>query len=167
VVGAVREPSLCVLSFCERVSQKMESGTVYTKSWVLPSTVLTVGQVCRQLLEQVRRRGFEEQDIFAIHLALEEALTNAIHHGNHNDPEKTVSVECLITPEKFDISIADQGSGFDPETLPDPRCGENLYKTEGRGVLLIRAYMDVVEYNTMGNCLHLIKYRGKAVPHKI
>jgi serine/threonine-protein kinase RsbW len=145
----------------------VQSQTVYTKSWVLPSTVPAVGEVCRQLLEQIRRQAFEERDAFAIHLALEEALTNAVKHGNRNDSEKTVSIDCMITPEKFDISITDQGSGFDPESLPDPRRGENLYKTEGRGVLLIRAYMDVVEYNTMGNCLHLIKYRGKTVPHKI
>jgi serine/threonine-protein kinase RsbW len=145
----------------------MQSETVYTKSWVLPGTIPAVGQVCRLLLDQVRHRGFEGKDVFAIHLALEEALTNAINHGNRGDPDKTVSVECLITPEKFDISITDQGSGFDPESLPDPRQGENLYRTEGRGVLLIRAYMDVVEYNSLGNCVHLIKYRGKAVPHKI
>jgi serine/threonine-protein kinase RsbW len=146
---------------------QVQSQTVYTKSWVLPSTVPAVGEICRQLLEQIRRLAFEERDAFAIHLALEEALTNAVHHGNHNDPEKTVAIDCVISPEKFDISITDQGSGFDPESLPDPRHGENLYKTEGRGVLLIRAYMDVVEYNTMGNCLHLIKYRGKTAPHKI
>jgi serine/threonine-protein kinase RsbW len=145
----------------------MQSGTVYTKSCVLPNTTKAAGQICRQLLGEVKQRGFGEQDIFAIHLALEEALTNAVDHGNHGDPNKTVAVDCLITPEKFDISITDQGSGFDLEGLPDPRLGENLYKTEGRGVLLIRAYMDVVEYNTLGNCVHLIKYRGKAGPHKI
>jgi serine/threonine-protein kinase RsbW len=134
---------------------------------VLANTTKAAGQVCRELLDETRRQGFGEQDVFAIHLALEEALTNAVNHGNHGDPDKTVSIECLVTPEKFDISIADQGCGFDPEGLPDPRQGQNLYRTEGRGVLLIRAYMDVVEYNTMGNCVHLIKYRGKSGPNRI
>lgn len=139
----------------------MRSKVVYTQSLVLPSTTEAVGRVCRQLLEQVKESGFAEDEIFGIHLSLEESLTNAVRHGNQSDPTKTVTVEVLITPEKFDISIADQGSGFDPDTLPDPRLGENLYKTEGRGVLLIRAYMDVIEYNERGNCVHLVKYRGK------
>jgi anti-sigma regulatory factor (Ser/Thr protein kinase) len=65
----------------------VQSQTVYTKSWVLPSTVPAVGEVCRQLLEQIRRQAFEERDAFAIHLALEEALTNAVKHGNHDDPD--------------------------------------------------------------------------------
>jgi serine/threonine-protein kinase RsbW len=112
-------------------------------------------------LDQVKERGFAEDDIFGIHLSLEEALTNAVRHGNQSDPAKTVTIEVLITPEKFDISIADQGFGFNPDSLPDPRLGENLYKTEGRGVLLIRAYMDVIEYNDRGNCVHLVKYKGK------
>ncbi len=139
----------------------MHSKVVYTQSLVLPSTTDAVGRVCRQLLEQVKQYGYAEEDIFAIHLSLEEALTNAVRHGNQSDPSKTVTVEVLISPEKFDISIADQGSGFNPEALPDPRQDENLYKTEGRGVLLIRAYMDIVEYNQRGNCVHLIKYKGK------
>jgi serine/threonine-protein kinase RsbW len=139
----------------------MRSKVVYTQSLVLPSTTEAVGQVCRVLLDQVKERGFAEDDIFGIHLSLEEALTNAVRHGNQSDPAKTVTIEVLITPEKFDISIADQGFGFNPDSLPDPRLGENLYKTEGRGVLLIRAYMDVIEYNDRGNCVHLVKYKGK------
>jgi len=142
----------------------MQSETVYTKSCVIPSTAAAVGQLCREILDTARERGFGEQDLFAIHLALEEAFMNAVRHGNQSDPSKNVTVELLITPEKLDISIADQGCGFDPEALPDPRQGENLYKTEGRGVLLIRAYMDIIEYNTMGNCVHLVKFRGKGLP---
>ena len=138
----------------------MQSKVVYTQSLVLPSTIEAVGRVCRQLLEQAKEYGYAEDEIFAIHLSLEEALTNAVRHGNQSDSAKTVAIEALITPEKFDISIADQGSGFNPDTLPDPRLGENLYKTEGRGVLLIRAYMDLIEYNERGNCVHLVKYKG-------
>jgi serine/threonine-protein kinase RsbW len=140
----------------------MHSKVVYTQSLVLPGTIEAVGRLCGQLLEQAKGFGYSEDEIFAIHLSLEEALTNAVRHGNQSDPNKTVSVEILISPEKFDISIADQGSGFNPDTLPDPRLGENLYKTEGRGVLLIKAYMDLIEYNDRGNCVHLIKYRGKS-----
>lgn len=137
----------------------MQPKIVYTQSLAVPSTTESVGGLCRQLLDQAKEYGYSEDEIFAIHLSLEEALTNAVRHGNKSDPTKAVAVEVLITPEKFDISIADQGSGFNPDTLPDPRLGENLYKTEGRGVLLIRAYMDVIEYSERGNCVHLIKYR--------
>lgn len=135
------------------------SNKVWHKSWVLPSVRSTVDTVCGELLEAVRVRGFGEQELFGIHLALEEVLVNAIQHGNRGDAAKTISVESLITPEKIDMSITDEGTGFDPDGLPDPRCEKNLYKCSGRGVLLIRAYMDVVEYNDRGNCVHLIKYR--------
>ena len=138
------------------------SNKVWHKSWKLPSVRATVDTVCGQLLEAVRERDFGEEEIFGIHLALEEALVNAIQHGNQGDAAKFVSVESLITPEKIDLSITDEGTGFNPEGLPDPRCEKNLYKCSGRGVLLIRAYMDVVEYNDRGNCIHMVKYRTSA-----
>ena len=129
------------------------------QSWELPSTVKAVQKACHDLLEQASSHGFEEDAVFGIHLALEEALVNAFKHGNKSDPEKKVFVECLITPEKFDVSITDQGDGFAPQELPDPRCNGNLYKCSGRGVLLINAYMDEVEYNERGNSVHMVKYR--------
>ncbi len=106
--------------------------------------------------------------IFAVHLSLEEAFVNAIKHGNHEDPQKSIRVECLITPDKFDVSIADEGFGFDPNGIPDPRRNSNLYKTTGRGVLLIQSYMDLVEYNSRGNCIHMVKYRqGSGKPAEL
>jgi serine/threonine-protein kinase RsbW len=92
-------------------------------------------------------------------LALEESLFNAARHGNKLDPEKTVTVDFLINSEKIDLTVTDQGDGFDPEELPDPRKHENLYKYGGRGVLLMRSYMDVVEFNEKGNQVHMVKYR--------
>jgi serine/threonine-protein kinase RsbW len=129
------------------------------KSWNLKSTEAEVKKVACGLLETLRTHDFDEDMVFAVHLSLEEAFINAIKHGNHSDPEKNIAVECLITPEKFDITISDEGFGFDPSGIPDPRCNSNLYKCSGRGVLLIQSYMDVVEYNDRGNCVHLVKYR--------
>jgi serine/threonine-protein kinase RsbW len=132
------------------------------KSRVIASTVPAVEALCRELLEDVGVRGYDEDAVFGIHLAMEEAFLNAVRHGNGDDATKRVRVECRIGPEKFDISIADEGGGFDPEAVPDPRSKENLCKSSGRGVLLMRAYMDAVEYNEAGNCVRMIKYRSGA-----
>ncbi|MCI0499125.1 MAG: ATP-binding protein, partial [Planctomycetales bacterium] len=119
-----------------------EASKILHQSWELKSTEAEAQQVIQSLLQTLQAHSFGEDVIFAIHLSLEEAFVNAIKHGNHADPEKIVTVHCLITPEKFDISIADEGFGFDPEGIPDPRCNSNLYKSTGRGVLLIQSYMD-------------------------
>lgn len=130
------------------------------RSWELPNTESAVQRVCQDILKYAAAQGFGEGALFGIHLAMDEALVNAVKHGNKCNPDKKVFVEFLLTPEKLDVSITDQGEGFVPEDLPDPRCNGNLYKVSGRGVLLIRAYMDVVEYNARGNCVHMIKYRN-------
>ena len=141
-----------------------EPQDILHKSWELKSLDAEVKAVVCQLLETLQAHDFGEAVVFAIHLALEEAFVNAIKHGNHGDLQKKIAVECLITPEKFDISIADEGFGFDPGGVPDPRCEGNIYKSCGRGVLLIQSYMDVVEYNTRGNCIHMVKYRNSIKP---
>lgn len=146
-----------------------ETKKILHKSCRLQSTEKQVQQTIQELLGTLGEYGFGEDSVFAIHLALEEAFLNAIKHGNHGDPEKLIDVQCLVTPEKFDISISDEGFGFDPEGIPDPRCNGNLYKSSGRGILLIQSYMDVVEYNGRGNCVHMIKYRntnGPQEPHQ-
>jgi serine/threonine-protein kinase RsbW len=113
----------------------------------------------------MHRLGFTQDDEFAVHLALEEAFLNAVKHGNKMDPHKTVTVECRIDDEKVDLRLTDQGDGFDPRVVPDPREGENLYRPEGRGLLLISSYMHVVEYNERGNGVHMVRYRDAAVSH--
>ena len=137
-----------------------ESQSILHKSWVIKSTEQDVKKLICEMLTALRTHDFDEDMLFAVHLSLEEAFTNAIEHGNHGDPQKHISAECLITPEKFDISIADEGFGFNPNGVPDPRCNGNLYKSSGRGVLLIQSYMDVVEYNSRGNCIHMVKFRA-------
>ncbi|MBL7215163.1 MAG: ATP-binding protein [Phycisphaerae bacterium] len=129
------------------------------RSWELPNTDAAAQQTCTKILKHAAEQGFNEDATFGIHLALEEAFTNALKHGNQSNPNKKICVEFLITPEKMDISITDEGQGFDPDDVPDPRCNQNLYKISGRGVLLIKAYMDIVEYNKRGNCVHMVKYR--------
>ena len=110
------------------------------------------------ILPKLKAHNFSEDDIFAVHLAMEEAFINAVRHGNKMDPQKEVKIDYFVDEGRVEISMTDEGQGFDPDVVPDPRCGENLYKTGGRGLLLIRSYMDVVEFNNRGNCVHLVRY---------
>jgi serine/threonine-protein kinase RsbW len=138
-----------------------EAKHILHKSWQLKSTEAEVKKVSSEVLKTLEDNEFGEDMIFAVHLSLEEAFINAIKHGNHGDPQKKILADCLITPEKLDISITDEGFGFDPNGVPDPRCNGNLYRSCGRGVLLIQSYMDVVEYNSRGNCIHMVRYRNR------
>ena len=89
---------------------------------------------------------FDERDLFSVELALEEALVNAIKHGNQLQPEKKVRVAYSVSSERFDILIEDEGEGFCPDDVPDPTLPENLARPCGRGLLLIRSFMTSVDY---------------------
>ena len=130
-----------------------------SRSIVLSSTPDAIEKTCRQILAELESSDFGKEEVFAVHLALEEAFINAARHGNKMDPDKQIKIDYSVDLEKVEITIADEGSGFDPDKVPDPRCGDNIYRGEGRGVLLIRSYMDEVEYNEQGNGVRMIKYR--------
>jgi len=130
-------------------------------SVVVESRPSAIGEVYRQILSKLQGNNFSEDDIFAVHLALEEAFINAVTHGNKMDPAKEVQIDYSVGSDKIEISIADQGEGFDPQQVPDPRVGENLYKPDGRGLLLINSYMDVVKYNERGNRVYMVRYKEK------
>lgn len=136
----------------------MVSDSSLRKSLVIESSKSAIAALCEQLLAEAGDNSFDEDATFAIHLALEEALTNAVVHGNKLDPSKKVEIEYVIVPAKFEITITDQGDGFTPESTPDPRIEENRTKSSGRGLLLMKTYMDTVEYNDNGNSVHLVKY---------
>ena len=114
-----------------------------------------------EIISEVKANGFNEEDVFAVHLALEEALINAIKHGNKMDAGKDVKIDYSVCPDKVDIIMTDEGEGFNPDSVPDPRCGDNIYRLGGRGLLLIRSYMDMVEFNKKGNTVHMVKYKEK------
>ena len=126
-------------------------------SITVQSTPTVLDGLYRQILDKLRENEFSEDDIFGVHLAFEEGFINAVKHGNKMDDSKTVKVEYSISQEKVEISITDQGKGFSPDSVPDPREGDNLYRPDGRGLLLIDAYMDTVEYRAPGNCLYMAK----------
>ena len=141
----------------------MASEAPVQRSIIVESKPSAMTQPCQRLLEVLAQRGFSQDDIFAIHLAVEEAFLNAVKHGNKMDPDKKVAIDYILDQEKLEIWIADEGSGFDPKSVPDPRVGENLYRPEGRGLLLISAYMHLIEYNKQGNRVHMIRYKNTPV----
>ncbi len=123
------------------------------------------GDFLQSLLKQLERFAWPERDRFGIRLAVEEALSNAIRHGNALDDDKEVGIRCRVTQDKFWIEITDQGAGFDVTELPDPTAPENLTKPSGRGVLLIQNFMTQAYYSEKGNCLVMEKQRSSADGH--
>ena len=109
------------------------------------------------LLKRIAGCGYTPGAIFAIKLAIEEGLTNAIKHGNRFDPAKVVQVQYEIDSSCAIITITDQGSGFDPGSVPDPTTDENLEKPSGQSIMLMRAYMDKVVFKQQGNQVRLVK----------
>jgi serine/threonine-protein kinase RsbW len=114
-------------------------------------------EVQAQILQRVQECGFDKDSSFAIHVALEEALINAIKHGNKLDKSKKVHVQAKIDARKAEITIEDEGPGFVREAVPDPTAEENLCKCSGRGILLIESYMTSVEYSKQGRRVKMVK----------
>jgi serine/threonine-protein kinase RsbW len=134
-----------------------------TECWrrdiVLPSERGVTRMITDELLEQLGAHGWPPSDIFAIHLAAEEALVNAIVHGNQLDPAKRVHVACEVSPERAWLEITDEGEGFDPASVPDCTLEDRLDVPSGRGVMLMRSFMTRIEYNDRGNSVVLEKVR--------
>ncbi len=128
----------------------------------IPSDLAEARLLQSQIEEALQATSYTEHDIFSIKLALEEALVNAIKHGNQMDPDKRVVVNYTVTPERFDIRITDEGPGFNPEDVPDPTLPENLERGSGRGVFLIREFMSDVQYHGRGNIVTMSKLKNGA-----
>lgn len=129
-------------------------------SITLPSERGASRRVTDDLLEQLGAHGWPSEDIFAVHLAAEEALVNAVVHGNRLDPSKQVHVSCLVSPHLVRLEVTDEGAGFDPGSVPDCTLEERLEAPSGRGVMLMRSFMTRIEYNAKGNSVLLEKRRG-------
>jgi serine/threonine-protein kinase RsbW len=118
--------------------------------------------VLADVLESLERAGFNDREKFSVRLALEEAIMNAIRHGHRYDRTKYVCVRYRVTAECLLVEIEDQGQGFDPRTVPDPRAPENLEREGGRGLFLMYSYMTWVRYNERGTCVTMCKCRNAA-----
>lgn len=126
---------------------------------VLSSRFEEVRRAEDAVIAAAEKMGFIGSDQFAIRLALEEALANAIKHGNQCDPDKQVTLECEASENQIAITVTDEGPGFQPDELPDPTSEENLEKPFGRGVMLMRAYMSDVSFNDSGNMVTMVRLK--------
>ena len=125
--------------------------------FTIQSDFAAVRDVQKQILDNVASRGFNEDTTWAIKLALEEAIMNAIKHGNKLDPKKKVHIEARVTPKQAEIMVEDEGPGFERCCVPDPTLEENLEKCSGRGILLMEAYMNAVKWDRGGRRVRMIK----------
>ena len=123
----------------------------WQKSIDLPSERGASRLIMDELLDKLGEHGWASADIFSIHLAAEEAIVNAIVHGNKLSADKKVHVECFVSPTVARIEITDEGDGFEPNEVPDCTQDDRLEVPNGRGVMLIHNFMTRVEYNEKGN----------------
>jgi serine/threonine-protein kinase RsbW len=134
-----------------------ESG--WHEEWIA-STPEDLGRVVTAVIAAMEALEYAERERFGMRLALEEALVNAVKHGHRGDPAKQIRVRYLVTFARVLAEIEDEGPGFDPELVPDPRTPERLLEPNGRGLLLMRAYLTRVWYKGRGNCVCLCQERS-------
>jgi serine/threonine-protein kinase RsbW len=134
-----------------------EPGSPSTVDLVIPSDPAEARRVQEEIERLLRAHEASEKDIFGIRLALEEALVNAIKHGNQMDRSKKVTIVSVIHAERFEIRITDEGTGFDPGDVPDPTAVENIERPCGRGLMLMRHYMTEVSFGDRGNSVRMAK----------
>jgi serine/threonine-protein kinase RsbW len=123
----------------------------------LPSDLTLMNSVLEYLLARVERLGMVEIEQSNLFVALDEAFVNAVKHGNRNNPEKLLRVTGELSAREAIFTVEDEGPGFDVREIPDPTDPANLFKSSGRGVLLIYNIMDEVEYSRGGAKLRMVK----------
>jgi serine/threonine-protein kinase RsbW len=124
--------------------------------FTIPSDYTASQEIQDKIMFDVNRRGYNSQTVFAIKLALEEAMMNAIKHGNRRDEKKKVHVEANVNSREAEIVVEDEGPGFNRRSVPDPTLPENLEKCSGRGIHLIEAYVHEVEWSKGGRRVRMI-----------
>jgi serine/threonine-protein kinase RsbW len=121
--------------------------TEETTELVLPSRIEAINDAASAAVQFVVRSGLSEDAAYGVDMAVREAATNAVLHGNRRDESKAVEVSFKSSPGAIEITVRDQGEGFDPAGVPDPTDPQNLMKASGRGILFMRTFMDEVEWS--------------------
>jgi serine/threonine-protein kinase RsbW len=117
-----------------------------------PESLLLVERLVEDLCSIL---GIKEELSGNILISLTEAVNNAIIHGNKNNPEKTVTIKYQVSPQKIVFTVKDEGDGFNPEEIPDPTTNENIEKTGGRGIFIIKKLSDKTEIIKPGNIIKI------------
>ena len=144
----------------------MADSTTSRVSFTLDSSLDSVNKVEQTGEQYAARAGFDEDTVQHIAMAVREAAVNAVLHGNAYDKTKHITASFETTTDSLIIRITDQGPGLDPDSIPDPLAPENILRGSGRGIFLIRAFMDEVNFRQLhpGTELTLIKHRTPAQP---
>ena len=116
-----------------------------------PSIPETVAEIDSFLDQRLRAAGFPDDMLADVAVSVSEVVNNAVVHGNGRNPDKQVLLDLEIKTDRVTISVQDQGNGFDPDALPDPVASENLMRDVGRGLFIVRAYMDEVHFQKVGS----------------
>lgn len=126
----------------------------------IPSQLKFIKGIAHNIIADAKLMGYDEGDLRdKIPVTVDEAVTNAIKHGNKFQEDKNVSIDVSIDNERIKIVVADEGDGFDVKSVPDPTDPKHFHKPSGRGILFMNIGMDVVRYNEKGTVLTLIKYK--------
>lgn len=125
----------------------------------IPSETGAGRSVQEELLRQMEAAGWGQHERFSVRLAMEEAIVNAVAHGNRYDTAKLVRVRCWLSRELVRIEVCDEGAGFDPACVPDPTDPERLECPCGRGLMLMRHFMTRVRHTDSGTTVVLEKRR--------
>jgi serine/threonine-protein kinase RsbW len=140
----------------------VEKGWSYNKT--IPSDLDVAHATIDELMRALEAAAWPGSDMFRIQMAIEEAVVNAIEHGNKRDGSKSVHIVFHVDAERATMQISDQGAGFDHRNVADPTEEERLDKPRGRGVMLMRELMTEANFNDSGNSVTMIKVRSQEVP---
>ncbi len=148
------------LGSCRQEAARLD---IRPEEWRLRTyrTAEEVPAVLDAVVAAMEQFDYPRKDTFAVRLALEEALVNAIKHGNRGDPAKEARLRYSVSAEMVLLEVEDEGAGFDPAGVPDPLAPENLERPSGRGLFLIRKYMTWMSHNERGNCITMCKHRSE------
>jgi len=131
------------------INEKREKNEYHSR--VVQGTREEFDEIQQIILSLMDSHSYVDHDMFAVRIALEEALANALLHGHRGDEAHPIEVNWKVSNAQVDITVTDQGRGYDPVTIPDPTADENLTLPSGRGLAMMRAFMDSVLVNEQGN----------------
>jgi serine/threonine-protein kinase RsbW len=137
----------CISSRIRAALERLRLLTEELTELIFPSRIEAIQRAASAAAEFVMRSGLGEDAVYAVDMAVREAVTNAVLHGNRQDEAKKVEVSFKSLPDAIEITVRDQGAGFNTENIPDPTDPQNLLKTSGRGILFMRNFMDEIVWS--------------------